>query len=116
MFSDPDCPYCRHLERETLDKLDDVTIYTFLFPLDHHPDAARKTALIWRAADRSRAWNDWMLRGRLPAGAADCAPPAANLALGQALGVRGTPTVVLDNGEVLVGAVDRAVLEEKWRR
>jgi hypothetical protein len=32
VFSDPDCPYCLVLERETLSKIDNVTIYTFLYP------------------------------------------------------------------------------------
>ena len=34
VFSDPDCPYCKRLERETLSKLDNITIFTFLFPLE----------------------------------------------------------------------------------
>ena len=32
IFSDPNCPYCKKLEVE-LDKLNDVTIYTFIYPL-----------------------------------------------------------------------------------
>ena len=32
IFSDPNCPYCKKLEAE-LDKLNDVTIYTFIYPL-----------------------------------------------------------------------------------
>lgn len=55
VFSDPDCPYCRKLESETLSKLDNVTIYTFLFPLEQHADANRKAALIWCAPNQSRA-------------------------------------------------------------
>jgi thiol:disulfide interchange protein DsbC len=39
VFSDPDCPFCRRLETE-LDKLDNVTLYTFLYPLEGlHPEA-----------------------------------------------------------------------------
>ena len=41
VFSDPDCPYCGRLEQE-LKGIDNVTIYTFLYPIDQlHPDAAR---------------------------------------------------------------------------
>ena len=32
IFSDPNCPYCKRLEVE-LDKLNDVTIYTLIYPL-----------------------------------------------------------------------------------
>ena len=44
MFSDADCPYCKRIESE-IKQLDDVTIYTFLFPIDQlHPDAAHKSS------------------------------------------------------------------------
>ena len=32
IFSDPNCPYCKQLEAE-LKKLDNVTIYTFIYPI-----------------------------------------------------------------------------------
>ena len=94
VFSDPDCPYCKRLERDMLSKLDNVTIYTFLFPLDHHPDAARKANVIWCAHDKSKAWQDWMQGDKLPTTQNACSAPLdANLALGQKLGVRATPTL-----------------------
>ena len=41
VFSDPDCPYCKKLERD-LPRLDNVTIYTFPFPLEGlHPEIGR---------------------------------------------------------------------------
>ena len=47
VFSDADCPFCARLENE-LKGVDDVTIYTFLYPIDQlHPDAARKSKIIW---------------------------------------------------------------------
>ena len=43
VFSDADCPFCAKLEKE-LKSVDNVTIYTFLFPIDTlHPDSARKS-------------------------------------------------------------------------
>ena len=43
VFSDPDCPYCKGLEGE-LAKLDNVTLYTFLYPLEGlHPEAKGKS-------------------------------------------------------------------------
>ncbi|MCC7113718.1 MAG: DsbC family protein, partial [Burkholderiales bacterium] len=37
VFSDADCPFCKRLEEE-MKSLDNVTIYTFLFPIDQlHP-------------------------------------------------------------------------------
>ncbi len=57
IFSDADCPYCKRLESD-MKTLDNVTIYTFLFPIDQlHPDSARKSARIWCSADRVKAWD-----------------------------------------------------------
>ncbi len=38
LFSDPECPYCKRIEQE-LSKVTDVTIYTFLLPLDAYSGA-----------------------------------------------------------------------------
>lgn len=114
VFSDPDCVYCKKLEQDTLSTLDNVTIYTFLFPLAQHADARRKAGQIWCAPDRNQAWQHWMRDGTLPATAATCPLPLdANLALGQKIGVGATPTVILPRGEVLPGAISRAALEAK---
>jgi thiol:disulfide interchange protein DsbC len=105
LFSDPDCPYCKRLE-ETLAKLDNVTIYTFPYPLAQlHPDAARKAANIWCAPDRAKAWDEFMMTGK-EAAARDCKHPLDRIAaLGQALGVNGTPTMFTADGRRVSGAV-----------
>lgn len=115
VFSDPDCPFCRKLERDTIAKLDNVTVYTFLYPLKElHPDAARKSALIWCADERQKAWQEWMFEGKLPTNDGSCATPLAELlALGEQLGVTGTPTMVFENGEVLSGAIEAADFEAR---
>lgn len=114
IFSDPDCPYCKRLELDTIAKMDNVTIYTFLFPLDQHTDAARKASVIWCASDKAKAWNDWMQNGKLPTGAATCTTPVqANLALGQKLGVRATPTLILAQGDMIPGAIGKDALEAR---
>ena len=67
VFSDVDCPFCKRLERNELTNITDVTIYTFLYPIEQlHPDAASKSKLIWCAKDRVKAWEDWILRDQLP--------------------------------------------------
>jgi len=43
VFSDVDCPFCKRLEQNELSNISDVTIYTFLYPLEQlHPNAAAK--------------------------------------------------------------------------
>lgn len=47
LFSDPDCPYCHKLEQE-LKKIDNVTIYLFLYPIATlHPNAVEISNKIW---------------------------------------------------------------------
>ncbi|AJG22228.1 DsbC family protein [Cupriavidus basilensis] len=104
VFSDPDCPFCHQLEA-SLKGLDDVTIYTFLYPLEGlHPDAKKKSAAIWCAKDRAGAWDAWMGAKVLPAPRSCATPVERNLALGAKLGVEGTPTIFAADGRKLVGA------------
>lgn len=111
IFSDPDCPYCRRLEGE-LRGLDDVTIHTFLMPLASlHPAARGKAVSVWCATDRLASWQALMLRDSLPP-QADCPHPVdRNVALGERLGINGTPTLIAGDGRVLAGAASRDQIE-----
>lgn len=113
LFSDPDCPYCQNLERELV-AVDDVTIYTFLYPLTSiHPDAERKAHLLWCAPDRAKAWDAWMLGAKEPAPAAPgCRAPIAEVqALAKRLNLSGTPGIVFADGRLVPGAIPRARIE-----
>lgn len=114
IFSDPGCPYCKRLEAELL-KLDDVTLYTFLYPLEKlHPDAPRMAKAIWCSADARQAWREYMIEGKQPADKTDCAHPIdRNIQLGQKFGINGTPTLIAADGRVLPGAAPIEQLE-KW--
>lgn len=106
VFSDVDCPYCKRLEQNELSNITNVTIYTFLYPLEQlHPDAANKSKAIWCAPDRAKAWQDWILNNQLPKEIAKCdAPIEKNLALGRKLAITSTPTLVFANGKRMQGA------------
>ena len=94
-------------ERElhkTLETLDDVTIYTFLYPI-LAPDSSVKSRDIWCSSDPARAWNDWMIRGKTPASKSCDTPTEQVLALGKRLMVRGTPTMFFDDGSRVSGAM-----------
>ena len=63
VFSDVDCPYCRKFEAE-LAKVDNITVYTFLYPIEGlHPKAVQMSKQIWCAPDRNKAWDDYITRG-----------------------------------------------------
>ncbi len=111
IFSDPDCPYCRRLEAE-MKGLTNVTIYTFLMPIASlHPDARAKAISVWCSRDRIAAWHALMWRDE-KVSAKDCPHPVdRNVALGDRLGVTGTPTLVAADGRVLPGAASSAQIE-----
>jgi len=103
IFADPFCPYCKSLDRALL-REDDITIYTFLFPI-LRPESADKSRAIWCAPDRAKAYYDFMLNGRDPALAAACDAPVDKwLALGRRVGVKATPTSFTTGGQRILGA------------
>lgn len=112
VFADADCPFCARLENE-LKNVDNVTVYTFLYPIDQlHPDATRKSRVIWCAPDRQAAWDTWFETQKLPDNAGTCDTPLDKLlALGQKLKVNATPTIVFADGSVVPGALPAARLE-----
>ena len=112
-FEDPNCGYCKRLARDLL-KLDNVTIYTFLYPILSE-DSLRKSKQIWCSADRAKAWNDWMVEGRAPTAKDDCDTAAItrNQEYGRRLGISGTPTMFFADGERVPGAMPLAKIEQK---
>jgi thiol:disulfide interchange protein DsbC len=117
IFSDADCPFCARLENE-LKGIDNVTIYTFLYPIDQlHPDSARKSRIIWCAPDRAKAWDAFFESGTLPKNNGDCENPvAATGQLGQKMRVTATPTLVFADGSVIPGALPAQRLEAEIKQ
>lgn len=113
VFEDPNCGYCKRF-RQTLNDMDNVTVYTFMYNILAE-DSVNKSRNIWCSTDRTKAWDDWMLRGKLPENAsASCSAPHDQvLALGQKMRVTGTPTVFFTDGTRITGAVDLKTLESK---
>ena len=110
VFSDPNCPYCKRFEKD-LAKVDDITIYTFLYPILSE-DSHVKAKAVWCAADRPKAWSELMLNAKVPP-VVDCDTPIEkNLELGRKYRINGTPTLVFANGERVSGAVPGDQLEK----
>lgn len=110
-FEDPNCGYCKQLQRE-LTKVNDITVYTFLWPI-LSPDSAEKSKAIWCAKDRARAWDEFMLRGMVAQNDGKCDTPLdRNMELAQRFGIRGTPAIFLADGRMLNGYVPADQLEQ----
>ena len=112
IFEDPNCGYCKQL-RQTLQKVDNLTVYTFLLPI-LSPDSTQKVRDVWCAKDRGAVWDAWMLKGQVPPKADECDVPIDRmLDLGKKLSVRGTPAIFFANGSRVPGAISQQELEQR---
>ena len=111
VFQDPNCSFCKRFERDT-QKLDNVTIYMFLYPI-LGSDSAEKSRNIWCAKDKGKAWTDWMVRDQLPAEATcDSSALTRNVEFGRRHRINGTPTTIFADGKRVPGAVPIAQVEK----
>jgi thiol:disulfide interchange protein DsbC len=113
IFSDPNCPYCKQLEVE-LNKLKDVTIYTFILPLKSQSIAPSKQ--VYCESHPAQAWEDLIEKEILPQSKKSCANPIErNKKLAQSLGVNGTPAIIFSNGFKVMGAYPAEQIEQIFK-
>lgn len=106
VFTDVDCQYCRKLHGEiaAINGLGVRVRYVFFPRTGPNTESWRKAEVVWCAADRKEALT------RAKAGAEldmnkTCGPTpvAREYALGQSIGVRGTPAILTDTGALING-------------
>ena len=116
IFEDPNCGYCKRFRQTTLKEADNLTVYTFMYNILSE-DSATKSHNIWCAADRNKAWDDWMIDNKLPPKAnAKCESPNDKVfELGRKLKINGTPAIFFADGTRIAGAIDLAGLEAKLK-
>jgi len=113
VFSDPNCPYCKQLETE-LTKLNDVTIYTFIYPIKMQSIAVSKQ--VFCEKDPALAWSNLIAKGIQPSSKKTCANPIErNLSLGKSLALNGTPAIIFSNGFKVMGAYPAQEIEKMWQ-
>ena len=114
VFEDPNCGYCKDVEK-SLSAVKDVTIYMFLLPI-LGPDSMAKSRDIWCSKDAAKTWRSWMLSDTAPAramGQCDASALQRNTALAQKYGIRGTPAIIFDDGSRFAGAVELQRIEQR---
>ncbi len=106
VFTDIDCPYCRkfHKDVPTLVK-GGIRIRYIVFPRDGLSTSTyQKSVAVWCSRDRKKALTLAKTGGKLEN--KTCANPIAeHYELAGRVGVRGTPTLVVDDGRILPGYV-----------
>ncbi len=98
VFADPNCTYCKKLERD-LNGVPDITVYTFMIPI-LGGDSPQKARDIWCSKESGKVWRGWMVNGAPPPAAStpcDTAALSRNIALSQRHGVNGTPALVFED-------------------
>jgi thiol:disulfide interchange protein DsbC len=111
VFEDPNCGYCKQF-RKDLVKMDNATIYTFVYPV-LAPDSDVKSRKVLCAADKLTAWNDLMLANKVPNNNGNCDQPLAKIKeMGGKMGITATPTIFFGNGKRLQGYLPPAQLEK----
>lgn len=113
VFEDPYCGYCKKL-RESFEAMDNITVYT-LMTANLTPNSAKTARDLWCAPDRTRAYDDWMVRNKAPATAvATCADPLSKIAdVAKKMGVGPVPAVFFADGTRSPGYMPAKDLEAR---
>jgi len=116
VFADPHCPFCTRFIK-TLGEMDNITVYTFLFPLEGlHPGATERAKLIWCAKDKVTAWHEWMLNQKdTPTTACNTEQMDIVKQVGDKLKINGTPTLIFEDGNRVPGAIGKDDLERTFK-
>jgi thiol:disulfide interchange protein DsbC len=104
VFTDVDCGYCRKLHQE-MSALNDhgIEVRYLAYPrAGIGSDSYQKIVSAWCADDQNAAITELKAGGSIPELTCDN-PVAAHYALGQQVGISGTPAILLPDGRLLPG-------------
>lgn len=105
VFTDPQCPYCKKLHEEMKEvvRLDpEIAFLIKLFPLKMHPNAYNISKSV--LCTNSMALLEASFAGApVPPPACETGKVDESLAVGEAIGIRSTPTLILPDGTLLPG-------------
>ena len=118
LFTDPECPFCQRLE-PTLKKLADegkIQVKVILYPLPFHPHARQKSVAMvcqnigWEGlrrgywtSEKMEKLNNWQCKEGEKL-------VEESIEIGKKYGVRGTPTMITEEGKKVVGALPEPML------
>lgn len=114
VFTDIDCGYCRQLHQEIKEynKLG-IGIRYMAYPrAGVESEAAEQLVEVWCAKDQQKAMTDAKAQREVNGKLCSDNPVIAHFELGQQLGVSGTPSMFLENGQMLPGYVPPQRLRE----
>lgn len=105
VITDIDCGYCRRLHNEIPNYLENNVAVRYIFrPVLGGAADMKKTVSVWCADDKNSALDTAKAGGRVEARTCDN-PIDEHLELTERIGVRGTPAIILEDGQILAGYV-----------
>ncbi|MBM6552146.1 thioredoxin fold domain-containing protein [Marinomonas ostreistagni] len=114
VFTDISCGYCRMLHKE-VDELNDkgITVRYLAYPrAGVGSDAYNEMVNIW-CSDDPKKWLTAAKQGKSVPDNKCTNPVASQYRLGNSVGVRGTPSIILDNGKFIPGYLPAAELAKE---
>jgi thiol:disulfide interchange protein DsbC len=112
IFTDIDCGYCRQFHRE-IDKVTALGIevhYLFYPRTGPNTESWAKADQVWCAPNHNAALTRAKLGGEIPEAPKCATPVTSHYELGQRIGVRGTPAIFSETGELIGGYLPPATL------
>lgn len=113
VFTDIDCGYCRKMHSQMAEyNKEGIKLRYLMFPREGTgSESFKKSVSVWCADNRQEAMNK-AKRGEAVQNKTCENPVQAQYELGQKLGVRGTPSIILENGKMIPGYVPPTQLVE----
>lgn len=102
VFTDIDCPYCRRLHEEIDQYMEKGIGVRYLFLPFKGKKSFDKSVSVWCSKDPQKSMTN-AKEGRRVRNATCDHPIEKHMAIGRDFGIRGTPAIVLDNGEMIPG-------------
>ncbi len=113
VFIDPDCPFCKRFEKETLTKLNNITIFYFLLPQDIHANAMINAKKIICSENPEKSYKDWVLYSIPLPNNTTCVKIdyiAKIKLMADSYGIDKTPATIMPNGNIIYGLLSIADL------
>ncbi len=118
IFTDVDCTYCRKLHAQINEYLDrGIEVRYVLYPRNGPASRAwSKSEDVWCAENRNEALTAAKLDRKFETSACDASMIGKHYALGQGVGLNGTPAIVLEDGTLIGGYLPPAALAGRLER
>lgn len=108
VYTDVDCPYCRKLHKDVPKLVEGgVKVRYVWYPRSGvGTPSYDKAVSIWCAEDQQTAMDDAKLNDKIVSASCEPNPVEAQYQTGQQVGLRGTPTIVVDDGTIIGGYLE----------